>query len=139
MGRCVVSLPLPKFYIILLNHPSGTYVKMLHHWVSIIGLRWPSTQTIAMQTNNSARAKSEAISGGFKCGIPLPWSKPHIMVLNHSSRTNIKYVLSPEIYFWAYKTLNTNYRHICPHISMEVDYESLFSQAGLLRIQDAPT
>ena len=58
MCRCVVTLPWPKFHVILLNHPSGTYIKMLHHWISIIGLTWPSTPTIAMRPTDSAKAKS---------------------------------------------------------------------------------
>ena len=84
---------------------------MLHQRKSIIGLTLPSMPAIAILTNHSATAKSQAIWGDFRCMVPLTWHKPHIMMLHHPSGTYIKYVASTEINYWAHMTLITNYRH----------------------------
>ena len=83
----------------------------MHHGISITGLTWPSAPTISMQPTNSATAKSEPISGGFRCLVLSLWPKHHVIVLYHPSGTYIKYVVSPEISYWVHRTLSTNYRH----------------------------
>ena len=48
MCRCTVTLPWPKHHVMVLNHPSGTYIKyMLHHWISITGHMWSSTPSLS--------------------------------------------------------------------------------------------
>ena len=46
--------------------------------------------------------------GGFRCMVILPWPKPNITVLHHSSETYINYFPLPENKNWAYLTLSTH-------------------------------
>ena len=62
---------------------------MLHHQISIIGLTWPSTPTIAMRPTSLARAKSQTISGDFRCMVPLPWQRTLVLVSNHPSERHV--------------------------------------------------
>ena len=55
---------------------------LLYHWISRVGLKWPSIPCISMLIYGSINhGRIWFIWGGFRCVVWLPWLKPNTMVL----------------------------------------------------------
>ena len=98
-------VPRSLYWFIIIN--LGLIQSMLHHQIVIVFLAWASTPDIPIVNRVFYHAKIGSVIVGVGCVVPVPWSKPTVMVSYHPYGTHTKHLGPQDSNSLPCMTINT--------------------------------